>query len=142
MEKHIRLVGILNIVYRALSILGAGVLFILALVFGSLFDSLIWSGHIRPHEVPIELLNIVPLVLCVIGAIIFIVSIVGIIAAYGVLHKREWARILLLVISFFHLLRIPLGTILGVYSIWVLMNDETIRLFTPAPGTPVPIVMP
>jgi hypothetical protein len=35
----------------------------------------------------------------------------------------------MLVISFFNLLRVPLGTILGGYSIWVLLNDETIRLF-------------
>jgi hypothetical protein len=35
----------------------------------------------------------------------------------------------MLVISFFNLLRIPVGTLLGGYSIWVLLNDETIRLF-------------
>jgi hypothetical protein len=61
-----------------------------------------------------------------------IVSVAGIIGGVGVLHHREWGRILLLVVSFFNLLRIPLGTMLGVYTLWVLMNDETIALFSPA----------
>ena len=42
----------------------------------------------------------------------------------------------MLVMSFFNLIRIPLGTILGVYSIWVLLNDETIRLFNPILNPP------
>jgi hypothetical protein len=139
MEKHVRLAGILNIVYRGLSILGAGVLFLLAMVFGRLFESLIWSGQINSRDVPIEVLNIVPIILVCVAIVICLISIAGIIAAVGVLKHKEWARILLLVISFFHLLHIPLGTVLGGYSIWVLMNDETIRLCNPvAVGTAVP----
>jgi hypothetical protein len=53
------------------------------------------------------------------------------------MKKKEWGRITMLVISFFNLIHIPLGTVLGVYSIWVLLNDETIRLFNPALHAPV-----
>jgi len=28
-------------------------------------------------------------------------------------------------------LNIPIGTLKGVYSLWVLLQDETIKLFTP-----------
>jgi hypothetical protein len=66
----------------------------------------------------------------------FVVSVAGIVAAAGVLGRRRWGRVLMLVISFFNLLRVPLGTILGGYSIWVLLNDETIKLFD-APRTGV-----
>ncbi len=69
-----------------------------------------------------------------------VVSVVAIIGAVGVMRKREWARVLLLVISFLGLVRVPLGTILGVYSIWVLLNDETIRLFNP--GASVQAISP
>jgi hypothetical protein len=131
MEKHISLVGILNIVYRALILLGAGVLFVLAALFGYLIDALVRWGSIGPDEVPIEILNIAPIILCIIATIMVVVSVVAIIGAVGVMRKREWARVLLLVISFLGLVRVPLGTILGVYSIWVLLNDETIRLFNP-----------
>jgi hypothetical protein len=40
------------------------------------------------------------------------------------------------VISFFNLLRFPLGTMLGVYSIWILFSSETVKLFNPVPVVP------
>ena len=134
MEKHITLVGILNIVYRSMAIIGALVLFALAFGFGYLMEFISRFDHNEMHEIPSEVLNIVPIILTFVGVLIMIFSIAGIIGAVGVLKKKEWGRITLLVLSFFSL---PLGTILGVYSIWVLLNDETIRLFHPVPNTPV-----
>jgi hypothetical protein len=137
MQKHVTLVGVLNIVYRSMIILEAGVLVALGFWFEPLMWTLMRSHTIRPHEVPFEVLDFVPLILFIIAAVIVFFSILGIIGAIGVLKRKEWGRILLLVISFFHLARVPLGTILGVYSIWVLLSDETIRLFNPAPDRPV-----
>lgn len=136
MEKHVTLVGILNIVYRSLMLLGALVLFVIGLGFNRFLDFLVRAESADIHEVPTELLNLIPVILLVIGFIIAIVSILGIIGGIGLLKKKEWARIVLLVVSFFNLLHIPLGTILGAYSIWVLMNEETIRLFAPVPSIP------
>jgi hypothetical protein len=137
MEKHIQLVGILNLVYRSLAILGALVLFVLAAGFEGFFDYLVRWGSIQPHEVPLEVLHIVPFILTLVGIIVLIVSVLGIIGALGVLKKKEWGRILLLVISFFSLIRIPLGTLLGIYSIWVLLNSETIKVFNPVHQAPM-----
>jgi hypothetical protein len=89
------------------------------------------------NEMPPELLDIIPFILTAIGILLFVFSIIGIIGAIGVMKKKEWGRITILVISFFDLIHIPLGTVLGVYSIWVLLNDETIRLFNPALHAPV-----
>lgn len=129
MEKHITLVGVLNIVYRAFAIIGALVLSVIAVWFSTFIEILMRWGSIRVREIPIEILNIVPLILIPIAVLIFVISILGIVAAIGVLKKKPWARIVLLIISFFILIRVPLGTLLGVYTIWVLMNDETIKLF-------------
>ncbi|MGA3287632.1 MAG: hypothetical protein ABSD46_09410 [Bacteroidota bacterium] len=137
MEKHITLVGILNIVYRSLAMIGALILFALAFGFGYLMEFISRFDRNEMHEIPSEVLNIVPIILTFVGVLIMIFSIAGIIGAVGVLKKKEWGRITLLIVSFFSLLSIPLGTILGVYSIWVLLNDETIRLFHPVPNTPV-----
>jgi len=134
MEKHVTLVGVLNIVYRAVALIGAFVLVAVAAWFGGPIEALIRSGSVRPDEVPREVLDIIPILLSLIAAFIILVSAVGIIGGMGVLKKKRWARIVLLVVSFFNLLRIPLGTALGVYSLWVLMNDETIRLFDEASG--------
>ncbi len=136
MEKHITLVGILNIVYRSMAIIGALVLFALAFGFGYLMEFISRFDHNEMHEIPSEVLNIVPIILTFVGVLIMIFSIAGIIGAVGVLKKKEWGRIIMLVISFFNLIHIPLGTILGVYSIWVLLNDETIRMFNPVYNSP------
>jgi hypothetical protein len=129
MEKHIQLVGILNIAYRSMLILVSLFLLVIAAGFRRFLDMIIRLGSLDMHDVPYELLDIVPVVLLVIALMMFVVSVVGIIAAAGVLGRRRWGRVLMLVISFFNLLRVPVGTILGGYSIWVLLNDEAIRLF-------------
>lgn len=128
--------GILNIVYRSLAIIGALVLIVIAACFRYFINVLVCWGSITPPQVPIEILDIVPLILVPIAIIILVVSIVGITGAIGVLKRKSWARIVLLVISFFNLMRIPLGTALGVYTIWVLMNDETIHLFSSVSNNP------
>jgi ABC-type uncharacterized transport system permease subunit len=136
MEKHISLVGILNIVYESLSIIGAFVLFAIAFGFRYFFELISRYSHHGMDEVPPEVMDIVPFILTVIGFFILVFSIIGIIGAVGVMKRKEWGRIVMIVISFFNLIHIPLGTILGVYSIWVLLNDETIRLFNPVFHTP------
>jgi len=70
-------------------------------------------------EIPPELEDIIPFILTAIGILIFVFAIIGIIGAVGVIKRKEWGRIVMLVTSFFNLIHIPLGTILGVYSIWV-----------------------
>jgi|WetSurMetagenome_2_1015567.scaffolds.fasta_scaffold1082900_1 hypothetical protein len=137
MEKHISLVGILNIVYHGLGIIGSCVLFAIATGFRYFFEILSRYDHHGIDEVPPEILDIVPIILTGIGIFVLVCSVIGIIGAVGVIKKKEWGRITLLVVSFFNLLHIPLGTILGVYSIWVLLNDETIRLFNPVLLAPV-----
>lgn len=133
MEKHLNVVAILNIVYRSLVIIWVFVLLALVVWFDDLIGELVRWGSINPNEVPMGVFSIVPLILLPIAGFMLIVSVAGILGAAGVLKKKEWGRILLLIVSFFNLLRIPLGTILGGYGIWVLMNDETIRMFQTQP---------
>ncbi len=137
MDKHLNLVGILNIVYRSLLLFAAFFLLLLAATFGNIFEWLIRIRAISPHDIPFELLDIVPVILAAVATIMLVVSIAAIVGSIGVLKKKEWGRILLIVISFLNLMRIPFGTALGIYSIWVLMNDETIKAFKhpPAPGS-------
>ncbi len=133
MEKHITLVGILNIVYNSLSLAGSFFLFAIAGGFKYLLEYIDRASHNGMQEIPQEILDVVPIVLTIIGIFLLVFSVIGIIGAVGVIKRKEWGRITILVTSFFNLIRIPLGTILGVYSIWLLFNDETIRLFNLTP---------
>lgn len=58
-----------------------------------------------------------------------VLSIPGIIAGIGLFKRKEWARILTLIISVLELFNFPLGTAVGVYSIWALVQPEIVEEF-------------
>jgi hypothetical protein len=126
MEKHVHVLGILYIVFNALGLL-------LALI---LFWALIGPGIISGDAEAFAILTIIALVL---WSILVIMSIPGIIGGIALLKRQSWARILVLILGFLNLLDIPFGTALGIYTIWVLMKDETIALFE-AKKAPAPAV--
>jgi hypothetical protein len=131
MDRHLQLTAILNIVYRSLSLLGGIVLIVISGFVSHIFDWLLRSGNIRVEEFPVEIIEIIPPILAAIGFAILLFSILGIVAAVGVMKRKEWGRILLLIVSFFTLIRVPLGTLLAAYTIWVLLNNDSIKAFNP-----------
>jgi len=65
----------------------------------------------------------------VIAAFLAVLSIPNIIAGVGLQKRREWARILTIVLSVLHLFNFPLGTALGAYAMWALLNDQSKAYF-------------
>lgn len=118
MEKHVNVVAALHL---GLSILGI----IIALVIGVIFGLV---GNFIDDPVANK---IIPIIATVAIWVVILVSIPGIIAGIGLFKRKEWARILTLILSVIKLLNIPVGTAVGAYSIWVLVQDETIALFKP-----------
>lgn len=55
--------------------------------------------------------------------------ILHIIGSWGLIKGKNWARILMIVLSALHLVNIQIGTILGSYGLWVLLSKETGLLF-------------
>jgi len=53
----------------------------------------------------------------------------GIITGWGLLKRKNWARILGIVLSAVRLIHIPIGTVLGAYGLWVLFSKDTEDLF-------------
>ena len=116
MEKHITLLGVLHIVYHAL-----------CLLVGILIVSLLgWIVHFVGEP---EVSSILGMVMSIIGFFLIVLSVPGIIAGIGLLKMRPWARILALVMGIIDLLDIPLGTALGIYTLWALMSDDAVALF-------------
>jgi hypothetical protein len=68
-----------------------------------------------------------------IGAFVFLLllalSLPGIIAGFGLLQLRPWARVLTIVLSALELMSVPLGTVLGIYGLWVLLSPGGEQLF-------------
>jgi hypothetical protein len=70
-----------------------------------------------------------------VASFFLLLSAPGLIGGIYLLKRRPWARILVLVLGFLNLIEIPIGTALGIYTIWVLLKDETVNLFTPSMAT-------
>lgn len=47
--------------------------------------------------------------------------------AWGLFERQPWARTLGLVLGIFALVRIPFGTALGIYTLWVLGPEHSAR---------------
>lgn len=116
MQKHIQLLGVIYIVYHAIWLILAW------LIWGVLSAVGMMSGD--PQAA-----GVLSLVGTVIGGVFFFLSAPGVVAGVGFLKGWWWARYLGLILGFLNLIHIPLGTILGVYTFWVLMQDETIEYF-------------
>jgi len=117
MQTHVAIVGWLHIAGSALMLVFA--CFVLALLAGIGFA----SGD--PEAV-----TVLTIVGSVTGVLLTVLGIPGIVAGYGVLRRRNWGRVLALVVSFLNLFNFPLGTAMGVYSGWVLLQDSSSEVFS------------
>jgi len=124
MRTHIKVVAIVNILFSALKLLGA-VSILLGGVFGSLFSGSL-TGMIVGSATSV-------LMAIVTGAF----AVFGLIAGFGLLNHQQWARYVAIVVAIFGLFSFPIGTLFSVYTLWVLFNDESKRLFEL--GTPASI---
>jgi len=121
MEKHVTLVAALNIGMAALGVVAAIIIFV-AVTGGGLL-----SGD------P-EAMAITSLVGSLVAGFLIILSAPAIIGGIGMLKHKSWARVLMMIVAALNLPGIPLGTALGVYTLWVLLQDDTARLFSKEPG--------
>ena len=64
------------------------------------------------------------------GLVFFVaLALPGIFAGYGLLKRKSWARVLTLVLGVLNLFSFPVGTVIGVYTLWVLLQEEATEFF-------------
>ena len=124
MNDHVKIIGILWIVFGVLSLLAAAFLFML----------LVGVSFVPDLDSPAP--GILRFVGFFLGSFLALLGLPKIIGGYGLLKEFEWGRILTLIVSFLSLLNVPFGTALGIYSIIILMNKETAAQFQ-KPAAPI-----
>lgn len=124
-QEHIRLMGILWLALSAINVLVGLVLLIVAT---ELIPHIQASGEAGP-DFPA---NFLTTLLGFIGVAVLIKAAAGFAAGYGLLQREHWARMLTLVLSFLALFNFPLGTALGIYSLWVLFPARSEREYEEA----------
>ncbi|RPI56726.1 MAG: hypothetical protein EHM55_04330 [Acidobacteria bacterium] len=125
MDTHVKVLAVLYIIFGALGTLaGLGLMALLSFigVAGAASDPDAWMA-----------LPVLGITGAALGAFLLMLSLPGVIAGFGLLKYRPWARILTIVLSALNLMNFPIGTALGVYGLWVMLSDDGSRLFAQPP---------
>lgn len=124
MQAHVKALGVLYLAISTLSLLAA---FFLLLAIGGVATVVGLMADPGDAVVAIPVLGVVGTVL---ATLLLVLAVPGLVAGWGLLALKPWARILSLVLSALNILNVPIGTALGVYGLWVLLHRDTEPLFT------------
>lgn len=122
--RHRNVLGILWLVLGMLGLTGSAVLLGISGMHGRGFGG--WDQWGGPWT------GMPPFVGGILGGLgvgLLIFSVLRIIAGVGLLTLQSWARMLTIVVAIISLINIPFGTAVGIYTLWVLMPDESDREF-------------
>src|SRR5689334_4725999 len=113
MEQHKRVLGIIYIITSAIQILG---LLLLSLFFSTL---LAFIGNRASGDDAQVVEFVFGIIRIVSWALVLFNALPSLIAGFGLMNSQRWAVTLALILGCFKLLAFPIGTAIGVYSIWV-----------------------
>ncbi len=126
METHVTVLGWLFLLHNALLVMIGvlGWLFMAGLGFFASVD----SGNPPAFGILVTIGTV--------GLLFFsLLALPGLLAGYGLLKRASWARLLALVVGILGLFNFPVGTAIGVYTVWVLMQEEVADTFAVAKVT-------
>ena len=118
-QRNLQTLGILWCVlgvYRVISGL-IGIIFLRAFTthnFGN--DAWMFGGRFHGPFPPMWMAGLWPMIAF---ATVFAAA-VALVAGYGLLNRRPWGRIVAIIAGILALIKFPLGTALGIYTLWVL----------------------
>ncbi|MBP9925917.1 MAG: hypothetical protein KBF45_07975 [Cyclobacteriaceae bacterium] len=118
MEVHKRILAILYIISGSFQILAM-------IILSSLLSIMI--PYIMKEAGPEGqwiFIWIIPFIRFIAVGIIVLFSIPAIIGGIGLLNHKKWALILLLILGCFKLFSFPIGTAIGIYTIWVYADNH------------------
>lgn len=119
MRTHVIILGWLQILLGVLDVLLA------LLVFGVLAGASFLLGL---QEGPAFSLG-GGAVATIIGSLVLLTALPNLLAGIGLLGRKEWARILTLILGVLNIFKFPVGTALAIYTFWALTGNEARRWF-------------
>jgi len=118
-QRHLQTLGILWCVlgvYRVVTGL-IGMIFLRAFTTHNLGnDAWMFGGRFHGPFPPMWMAGLWP----VIALATVCTAALALVAGYGLLNRAPWGRTLAIIAAIFALLKFPLGTALGIYTLWVL----------------------
>jgi hypothetical protein len=120
MDSHKRILGILYVV--------TGIL----LLFGMMFVSIFFSMFIpliadQAGDDQWVFTWLVPFIRAIAIFVCIVIALPSLIAGWGLLNNRSWAMMLALIVGCLRLFSFPIGTAIGIYTIWVYAEDNRLK---------------
>lgn len=116
MKQHVTVIAALHIGFGVLKVLIAALVFFL-IVGGGLI-----SGDA-------EAMAITAVVGVAVASFLVLTALPGIVGGLGLLKNKNWARVLVIFLAVLDLIDFPIGTMISLYTLWVLLNNDTSELF-------------
>jgi len=110
MRTHVNVLGWLYVILGLLGLMAAAAV----LGIGALFSFLAGGGD---GFIAMGILGIV-------ATIAAALALPNLIVGIGLVQRAGWARVGGLILGFLNLFNPPLGTVLGIYTFWVLLSDD------------------
>jgi len=82
-------------------------------------------GHIGIPFMPFTFAPFFTPLLSALGALAMISAVVGLVVGWALLQRESWGRIFAIIMAIIILPRIPFGTALGIYTLWVLVPADS-----------------
>ena len=127
MQTHVKVLGVVYLFFGGCMLVAALFLF---LTMGGVAGIVGATAEPQDAAIAIPVLGFAGTAL---AAFFMLFALPSLITGYGLLTYKPWARIVGIVLSAFSLIHIPIGTAVGAYGLWVLLNQETERLFNNLP---------
>ncbi len=112
LEQHLHTLGVLWMIIGGLFLIPAVGL----MLFGQGMHFILHREQVLPR--------LFPLFLYLAGSSLLILAAGGVCVGLGLMQRQPWARIVAIILGVLALFHFPLGTALGVYTLWVLLADE------------------
>jgi hypothetical protein len=110
MQQHVQVLAWILIAVHAIFLVIGGLVFALLLSIGAISG----SG---------DAIAVLGLVAVFVAALMALLALPGILAGYGLLTRKPWGRVLAIIVAALNLANFPFGTILGFYTLWVLLQQ-------------------
>lgn len=120
LDTHKKILGIVYIIY--------GCFWLLIAIFIRAFMSFIFEFAMDEGDLEPRIRDFVMSIISIVPAIIIVFSTIPtIVAGIGLLARTSWAPIFSLIIGCLKLVMFPIGTIIGVYAIWIFAEDQRLK---------------
>jgi hypothetical protein len=118
LEKHLPVLALLWVVFSVLRIVQGGVVTFVGTMFLPHFFMFGWPFWPFSHF-------FLPGLITGVGVVVLVLGILGAAAGWGLWQREPWARIVVLILGVIALIHFPFGTALGIYTLWVLLPNES-----------------